>query len=656
VAGVVGLAAAIAAPATGTGAEHGAVVTDTPSLRAPVFLDGEVLAGAQVGNRIIVGGSFTRIDDAELGVIEQKHLAAYDADTGRLDVNFRPNVNNQVNSIADAGSGMILVGGKFRFIDGTRAHRIAKLRVVDGSLVKAFVASADAQVFDVAVAGDRAYVGGSFDEINGISRIRLAAVDLHTGAVDPGFDLPVTKPTGYNGASSVRGIDVSPDGTKLVTVHNNARVDGKRRQGIALIDISGATAALLPWRTSHYDYDCQPWFPQFSRPLMRDVQFSPDGTFLVAVSAIGNFAPGCDVAVRFPTSGGKNVQAEWISRMFDSPDAVAVTDAAVYVGGHMRWAAAPGFGWTDFEDGNPTDQPENTVVRDQLVALDPSDGQTLEWNPGAGGFRGVLSLAAVDGGLLAGSDGDRFGGETVGRHAFFELPADQVQPDGEAPMSAFVTPRDGVPAGRPFPLIVEATDDTGVADVVVTVRNTANGRYLQPDGTFRAAETDLSPFVAGTGTTEATVHAVFSLPRGAYEATATAIDVGGTGQSTPTTVRFPVGSGDADPDGRFEHPRNLEVLRSPVTLSGLAWDDDEITKIRIIVRDRVTNEYLQDDGTFAPKFNRIFVDGDGRGSALATLSWTYDLPTGKYRAWLHLKDSDGNSDRTKARVNFRIAP
>lgn len=566
-----------------------------------------------------------------------------------------PNVGNFVNAIADAGDGDIIVVGQFRGIDGVGRDRIAKLRVVDGSLVSGFVANANSQVFDVAVANDRAYVGGTFGTINGVERSRLAAVNLHTGDVDPGFDLPVTVATGWEGASSVRAIDVSNDGTILATAHNDALVDGVARQGVALIDISGPVASVLPWQTDTYDYDCQPWFPQFSRPLMRDVAFAPDDSFIVVASAIGNYAPACDSVVRFPTEGGAGVAPEWVSRMFDTPETLAVSDQAIYVGGHMRWTMAAGTVWTDFADGNTDIQPEGTVVRDQIVALSPEDGTSLDWDPGAGGFRGVLSLEVVDSGLLAGSDGNRFGGEIVGRHASFELPDDIPAPD-DPPVSTFVVPLDLGVVGQPFPLIVESTDDSGIADVAVTIRNTATGLYRQLNGTFGPVATDLSPLVLGTGTVAATTLGRFDLPAGTYTATATATDLSGTVEGSRATATFTVnsGAGTASPDGRFEHPDNHEIIGSTVTLSGIAWDDRAIDKARAIVRNLDTGDYLQNDGSFAPGFNRVWLRVDEVGAATVTFSRTLVFPVGKYRAWLHLKDDDNNRDPVKNRVNFRV--
>jgi hypothetical protein len=644
-------------PAAGTGVDHGGVVSEIPRADTPQFLNGEVLAGLQVGNRIIVGGTFTRIRDGAPGVVEQRYLASYDLDTGRLDTSFAPTLDGAVTSLADAGDATVVAVGRFREVNGTLRSHVAKVRLADGSLDDRFVANTDGNVMDVAVANDRVFLGGSFTTVNGWTRRLLAAVDVTTGTLDRGFRVPVTGGTGYDGAFSVRGIDVSPDGRTLASVHNDTFVDGFRRQGVALIDIGSDIASVLPWRTDIYDFDCQAWYPQYRRPLMRDVQFSPDGSFIVVASAIGNFAPGCDTVIRFPTAGDGEVEPDWISRTFDTPEALAVSDDAIYVGGHMRWAMAPGTVWTDFANGNTDIQPDGTVVRDQIMALSPDHGTALPWDPGAGGLRGVLALRTTDRGLLAGSDGERFGDLPLERHALFPLPAPPV-PTGARPATAIVAPADGSTVGQTLPLRVVATDDHGVEDIEVTV-NDATGRYLQLDGTFEATPEDLSPVVLGVGGIYAATHSLFELSVGDYTVTAAAVDGSGRRDGSPAVAHFMVSNGTlmAPPDGFIDRPLDGATVGSQVRFSGIAWDDAGVEKARLIVQNRDTKEYLQADGSFGPQPRRRFIQLAGsRGSSIVNWSWSGELPAGRYRARLFVRDVDRQRDPTMHRIRFEVRP
>ena len=548
--------------AAATGINHGDVVKEVPRANTPEFLDDEVRGHLQVGNRIIVAGSYTQVRDNTFGVVNQPYLAAYDIATGRLDMAFQPELSGPVFALADVGDGTIIAVGKFNTVNGISRKRVVKLNVVDGSVVTAFKANATATVNDVVVAGNRVYFGGGFAEVNGTAREKLAAVDLQTGAVASNFNFPVTEETGYwidrdpnDRAGAVRALDVTPDGKKLLVVHNSRKVGGQARQSVALIDIDGAPS-LLPWKTTNYDYDCQPWFESFIRPLMRDAQFSPDGSYFVAVSSLGNFAPGCDVAVRFPTAGGNGVNPTWVSRMFDTPEAVAITDEAIYVGGHMRWFQQPGTVWTDWGNGNTNTQPANTVDRDQIGAINPANGTALPWDPGASGFRGVLALEATPVGLLAGSDGERFGGLQTFRHALFELPSTTPPSDTTAPNGALAVPTNGQVYNGRVTVTGTASDNKGVAEVYVVVKNTGTNKYLQPDLTWAAAWAQIPSFVHEYRATSTAFGWSGDLPNGNYTVTVRAEDIVGNVDGSPATRSFVVTSGNdtVDPDGDLDVP------------------------------------------------------------------------------------------------------
>src|SRR6476469_9940035 len=82
-------------------AQNGVVSTVSPSL-TPQLLDGTVLDLAQVGNRIVVAGTFTQAQDTpENGgaVMAQPYVLAFDPATGLLDRAFDPQFDNEVRTI-----------------------------------------------------------------------------------------------------------------------------------------------------------------------------------------------------------------------------------------------------------------------------------------------------------------------------------------------------------------------------------------------------------------------------------------------------------------------------------------------------------------------------------------------------------------------------
>jgi hypothetical protein len=390
---------------------------------------------------------------------------------------------------------------------------------------------------------------------------------------------------------------------------------------------------------------------------MRDVQFSPNGAYLVVVTSIGNYAPGCDVAVRFPTAGGNGVTATWTSRLFDTPETVAVTDQAIYVGGHMRWLMAPGTEWEDWNNGNTNNQPDNTLARQQIGDLSISDGTALPWDPGATGQRGVLDLRVTDAGLLAGSDGEWFGGRQTYRHALFELPAGAPPVDNADPIATVGAPSAGATLNSPVAFSGTATDDAGVVDVLVSLRNMGTMQFLQLDGTFNDDGFQLHrTFVPGSGDTATPWQWTADLPDGNYRFTARAEDVAGK-RGAVVTRNFSVGTvvDTQDPNGTITAPTGGQTLTSnTVNSTGTATDDVSVAAVSLIVRNRDTKEYLQGNGTFAAGWAKVPANLSAPGAPTTDWSWTGNLPDGRYKITLQVVDAAGKKDPTTAKRNFVV--
>ena len=392
-----------------------------PRTDIPVVLDGEVSVVARAGNTVFMAGTFTQLrNSGDTTVVTQPYLAAYDATTGALRTDFDPVIDKPVQALAVSVDGSTLyVGGQFSNVDGQKRRKLAALDVATGELDTDFVFNADSRVTALAVGGDHLYVGGKFTMLAGQAHTRLAAIDLTAGAVDPDFTVDIEQGTGYNGGSAVKALEVSPDGSTLLSVHNDRLVGGQVRTGVALIDISGPVATVRPWYTDLYDLNrCN----GADNTLVRDGTFSPDGSYLVVVSSGDDYPPACNTAVAFPVAGNGRVDPLWISRHFDTVAAVAITWNAVYVGGHFFYEEAPGSDnpWPgaglQFRDGDARELGDQVVLRRRLGALNPEDGKALDWSPHTNGDRGILALDVAGGELLMGHDGDEIAGQSLGRH------------------------------------------------------------------------------------------------------------------------------------------------------------------------------------------------------------------------------------------------
>jgi len=403
-----------------------------PRMDTPVVLDGEIFAIVRAGDRIILGGNFTQSRNAaDVGLFNQAYLMAYDVNTGQIDTSWKPDLNGEVIALAiDPDEDTLFVGGSFTFIDGEEREHLGAVTADFGTLVESFDLGTNRKVTALTVHDDRLYVGGTFSSIGGINRKRLASIDFANEAVDLTFDLPIEDPSGLDGGSSVRRLEVTPDGETLMTVHNDRLVDGQLRTGVALIDLTGAAASLRPWYTDLYELNrCRE-----GTTRVRDGALSPDGAYLVVVSSGDDLPPACDSAVAFPVAGDGLVEPLWVSRHFDTIESIEITYNAIYVGGHFLYQEAPGSpdpwpGDTNkkYGAGKAAELGDDVVPREKLGALHPYDGKALPWPAAANGPRGVFAIEDIGGELFIGHDGDEIGHETIGRHGSFLLP---VTPPG----------------------------------------------------------------------------------------------------------------------------------------------------------------------------------------------------------------------------------
>jgi hypothetical protein len=382
------------------------VVSANPVNSTPNALDGAVYAVAAVGNKIIVGGSFTQIRNAgSSATINQKYLFAYDKTTGKIDTAFRPTLNSLVYALSPGPSGTVFAGGMFSTVNGAANRGLVRLTAA-GKRTGTFKISSG-YVRDLITRGTQLYVGGQFTNVNGVARSRLARLDTATGKVDSKINFAFGDPIN-GGALKIYDMALSPDGTKLVATGSFMQVDGKSRMQVAMFNTSGS---LSSWATSRYGAVCNNVsFDSY----IRDVDFDPTGKYFVIVTTGGPFGTTtlCDSAARWDaTKTGAGQQPKWVNWTGgDTLLSVSVTGVAVYVGGHQRWLDNP--------YGHDTPGP-GAVSRPGIGAIDPTTGKALSWNPTRTRGHGVETLDAYAGGLFVGSDTEELGHEYHARLGLF---------------------------------------------------------------------------------------------------------------------------------------------------------------------------------------------------------------------------------------------
>ncbi len=398
---------------------HQVIVSDDPADWTPHVQGGRVNAIVVAGNKVIVGGDFTQVRRSNSSTfLPRNFLFAFDRTTGAIDTAFVPILDGAVETLALAPNGQsVFVGGLFNAVNGTTRRKVALLNTANGQLVTTFQANASAKVLDLAVVGSRLYMAGAFATVKGVAAQGLAAVDTTTGNVDPGVNFTFTNPR--SGSPRVLKIDVTLDGTRLVAIGNFQLVNGLDRKQIALFDLTTAPVTIANWHTNQFAQvvpgTTTAWCSTAFDTYMRDVSFSPDGSFFI-VGTTGAYRANrlCDTITRWPTAvTGSDLMPTWVDWSGgDTTTAVAVTETAVYVGGHQRW-------WNNPYAGD-TPGP-GAVPREGIAALDPVNGLPFRWDPGRDRGVGVFALLPTPDGLWVGSDTDNIGGEFHGELALMPL-------------------------------------------------------------------------------------------------------------------------------------------------------------------------------------------------------------------------------------------
>lgn len=395
------------------------VVSENPVDYTPHVLDGTVWSMAVIGDTVVVGGAFTAVaDSSRQQTYARRNIFAFGLHDGVVR-RFAPVVDGTVYSLAAGPDDTVYLGGAFATVNGVKQRGLARLALT-GERLSSFRASIDQGVVrTVAERSGRVYAGGTFSAVGGVPRLGLARLDAGTGAVDSRFDAQLSAPSPHR--VGVENFDISPDGRMLVAI-GGLRMSGRTaRTQIAMFDISGPAATLADWYTNAYQPPCAPAYDSY----VRQVKFSPDGSYLVVVSTGGTSSPLklCDAAARFQTAGSGPHNPVWVQLTGgNSLFAVAVTGAAVYLGGHQLYLDNP-YGHKTKDPGQPpVFRPgPGAVVRPGIGAVDPATGRALPWNPTRSRGAGVHVFVAVPQGLLVGSDTDQLGHEYHGRIGIFPL-------------------------------------------------------------------------------------------------------------------------------------------------------------------------------------------------------------------------------------------
>ena len=218
--------------------------TVTADALPTVQINGVVWDQEVVGNTVYAVGEFTSARPAGAAPGQQEtpraNILAYRLDTGELIREFAPTANGVVKSVAASPDGKRLyVGGSFTQISGETRYRIAALDPTTGAPDAGFRPAPDSRVNAIVTDGKTVYFGGWFSAVGNQPRSRLAAVDAATGELRNWT--PVADDT-------VDALVLSPDGSKIVAGGTFTQLNGSSEPGMGMGALSTADGKLLPWK------------------------------------------------------------------------------------------------------------------------------------------------------------------------------------------------------------------------------------------------------------------------------------------------------------------------------------------------------------------------------------------------------------------------
>jgi hypothetical protein len=446
-------------------------------------VDGSVAAIYDAGSKVIAVGSFSQVQNRNSDTnIPRRNVVAFTKSTGLVESAFAPIVDGVVNAvIAGPTPGTVYLAGGFNTVNGTTRRKVALLNVSNGSLVTTFAGPAfNGMVNDIALAGSRLLLGGAFTSAGGgQTRNGLASVNATTGALDSYLTVAVTghhnwNGTGAKGAVGPKKLALSPTGTQLVVIGNFKNANGVLHDQVVKLDLGTTAATIASWNTDDYQPRCAAGaFDSW----IRDVAYSPDGSYFVIVSTGAPFPPTlCDTAARWEANAtGANLSPTWVDWSGgDTLLSVAISEQAVYVGGHFRW----------MNNSLGRDSAlAGAMPRASIAALDPLSGVPLRWNPGRHPRGvGVEELYATPEGLWLGHDTIWMGNRQYRRERIAFLPLTggyQPHSTATATLPGRVYQAGNVPGAGANDVRVRTYDGGTVAGPLSPVAN--------PDGTAWSA-------------------------------------------------------------------------------------------------------------------------------------------------------------------------
>jgi hypothetical protein len=203
-----------------------------------VEANGRVWDILRVDDRIYLAGSFTQLTNTDGTTVARNNLAAIDANTGQVDPDWNPDVTRPSSPMALSSDGnRLFVGGTFTNVGGLTRNRLAAIDVATGGVNTQWNAGVNSTVWALAVSGNRVYAGGDFTTVKSQPRTHIAKIDASTGAPDPNWT-PSADQISPNHYGSVRALAFPADGSRLYVGGYFQSISGQQTGNLVALDPS----------------------------------------------------------------------------------------------------------------------------------------------------------------------------------------------------------------------------------------------------------------------------------------------------------------------------------------------------------------------------------------------------------------------------------
>lgn len=422
--GAAGVAPAAAAPSASSqasvaqsGPVSNAPAAGTPELTVTGAKNQVIRQIVQCGSTMYAVGSFSEI--TQNGTTYQRsNIFSFSATKPYTISSWTPSVNGEVNSIALTSSCThAYIGGQFGTVDGHPAVNIAYIRTSNNTIVRDWPDDASKLVETLLLTNGHLLVGGEFNSINGSKDAYYASLNPTTGRDDGYLNLHVSGHYTYKGVdpnvTEIYNQQLSPLGGHVLVEGDFTSVEGSARQQIFMLNLAGNHGNVSDWNSGDFSQPCVAKHPMYIQaaawsPDASTVYLADTGDHVLDWNGSFPLTGLCDAAAAFPASH-RTVRQLWINYTgCDSLYSTAADAAAVYFGGHERWASNP----DDCNAAGP-----GAIAAPGMVGLSPSDG-SVTFDPTRGRGLGADDMLLTSAGLWIASD-NFTGGGACGHQAGF---------------------------------------------------------------------------------------------------------------------------------------------------------------------------------------------------------------------------------------------